>query len=130
MENTEVADFHEAIGEDVLEEPAEKLSDVEVGGAGARTAHFPIREGDRAVLEAYDTAVGERDSEDRGGEGGEGGVAVVMGLTVNVPGDGPDLGSDGRQQSGGAHFLLPPGAGDGGEGFHGDQDVGARGQPR
>ena len=33
MEKAEVADFHEAVGQDMLEEPAEKLHDVEVGGA-------------------------------------------------------------------------------------------------
>src|SRR2546430_9401599 len=99
------------------------------GGAGARTAHFPISEGDRAVLEAYDTAVGDRDSEDRRGEGGEGGVAVVGGLTRDVPGDGPDLGGDILQQSGLAHIVFADGAGDGGEGVHGDKDVGAGGHP-
>ena len=50
MEKAEVADFHEAIGQDMLEEPAEKLHDVEVGGAEAGTAHFPVGEGDGAVL--------------------------------------------------------------------------------
>ena len=33
MEKAEVADFHKAIRQDVLEEPAEKLHDVEVGSA-------------------------------------------------------------------------------------------------
>jgi hypothetical protein len=33
-------------------------------------------------------------------------VAVVMGLTIDVPGDGPDLWVDGRQQSGLAHIVL------------------------
>ena len=33
MEKAKVADFHKAIGQDVLEEPPEKLHDVEVGGA-------------------------------------------------------------------------------------------------
>ena len=56
MEKAEVADFHEAIGQDMLEEPAEKLHDVEVGGAEACTAHFPVGEGDRAVREADDAA--------------------------------------------------------------------------
>ena len=52
MEKAEVADFHEAIGQDMLEEPAEKLHDVEVGSAWTCTAHFPVGEGDGAVLEA------------------------------------------------------------------------------
>jgi hypothetical protein len=33
MEQAEVADFHEAVRQDMLEEPAEKLDDVEVSGA-------------------------------------------------------------------------------------------------
>jgi len=33
MEKAEMTDFHEAIGQDVREEPAEKFHDVEVGGA-------------------------------------------------------------------------------------------------
>ena len=64
-----------------------------------------------------------------GGEGGEGGVAVVIGLTVDVPGDGPDLGSDVLQQSGVAHVFFEERAVDGGEGFDGDKEVGAGGQP-
>ena len=62
----------------MLEEPAEKLDGVEVGGAGARPAHFPVGEGDRTVREADDALVGEGDPENRGGKGGEGGVAVVI----------------------------------------------------
>jgi len=33
MEKAEVADFHEAVRQDMLEEPADKLHDVELGGA-------------------------------------------------------------------------------------------------
>ena len=33
MEQAAMTDVHEAIGQDVLEEPAEKLHGVEVGGA-------------------------------------------------------------------------------------------------
>src|SRR5215470_7487268 len=40
MEQTEVTDFHKAIGQDMLKESAEKLHDVEVGSAEAWTAHF------------------------------------------------------------------------------------------
>ena len=92
MEKAEVADFHTALGSDVLEEPAEKLHDVEVGSAWACTAHFPVGEGDRALCEADKTLVGDSDLEDIGGEGGEGGAAMVIRLTVDVPGDGPALG--------------------------------------
>jgi hypothetical protein len=33
MEQAEVADFHDALGQDVLEEPAEKLEGVKMRGA-------------------------------------------------------------------------------------------------
>src|SRR5439155_12155914 len=74
-------------------------------------------------------AVGESNPEDRGGEGGEGGVAVALRLTVDVPGDGPDLGVEMLQQSGLAHVGLAERAGDGGEGFHGDKAVRSGGAP-
>ena len=74
-------------------------------------------------------AVGDGDLEDIGGEGGEGGVAVVLGLTVDVPGDRPDLGGDGLQQSGLAHLFFAERTGDGGEGFDRDKEVGAGGSP-
>ena len=61
MEKAEVADFHEAIGQDVLKEPAEKLHDVKVSGAWAGTANFTGGEGDSAVLEADDALVGDGD---------------------------------------------------------------------
>ena len=91
MEQADRPDVHKAIGQDVLEESAEQRHDVKVGSAWAGTAHCPRGEGDGAVCEAHETAVGESHPEDRGGEGGEGGVAVVLRLTVDVPGDGPDL---------------------------------------
>jgi hypothetical protein len=71
MEKAEVTDFLQAIGQHVLKESPEKLHDVEVGGAGTRTAHFPVGEGHGAVFETHDTAVGDRDLEDIGGEVGK-----------------------------------------------------------
>jgi hypothetical protein len=52
-------DFHKAIGEDVLQEPAEKLHDVEVGGAWACTAYFTGSKRDRTVREADDALIGD-----------------------------------------------------------------------
>ena len=46
-------DFHEAIGQDVLEEPAEKFHDVELSGAWARTAG--LREGKVPVRSVSET---------------------------------------------------------------------------
>ena len=56
-------------------------------------------------------------------------MAGVMGPTVDVPGDGPDLGGDVRQQAGLAHICFADGAVDGGERLHGDKEVGSGGLP-
>ncbi len=85
MEQAEVPDFHKAFGQDVLEEPAEKFHDVELGGAEAGTAHFPVGEGDGTVHEAHDAAIGDGNFEDVGSEVGEGGGAVGLYLTVDIP---------------------------------------------
>ena len=66
MEKAEVADFHETVRQDMLEEPADKFHDLKVRGAEADTAHFPVGEGDRAVLQADETVVGDGDLEDVG----------------------------------------------------------------
>jgi hypothetical protein len=56
-------------------------------------------------------------------------MAVVVGLTMAIPRDDPDLGIDVLQQSGLAHLCFEERTGDGGEGFDGDQEVGAGGTP-
>ena len=56
-------------------------------------------------------------------------MAMVIGLTVDVPRDGPDLWVNVLQQAGLEHVFFEEGAGDGGEGFDGDKDVGAGGAP-
>ena len=122
-------DLLQAIGHDVWEESPEQLHAVEVGGAEAGAAHLPGGESDRAVRERDKATVGDGDLADRRGEGGEGGVAVMMGLAVDVPRDGPDLGIDRLQQSGVAHVFCEESPVDGGEGFDGDQEVGAGGTP-
>jgi len=124
-----MADVHAALGSDVLEEPAEKRHDVEVGGAETGAAHFPGGERDGMVREADETMVGDGNFEDSGGEGGEGRVAVVIGLTLDIPGDGPDLGSNLLQQTGVAHRVFAEGAGDGGERFDRDKAIGPGGPP-
>jgi len=129
MEKAKMPDFHEALGQDMLEEAAETLHAVEVGGAEAGTAHFPVGEGDRVVCERDKAAVGDGDLEDIRGEVGEGGGAVVIGLTVDVPRDGPDLGIDVLQQFGLGHLFFEEGAVDGGKRFDRDKEVGAGGPP-
>ena len=69
MEQAEVADFHKAIGQDMLEEPAETLSAVEAGGAEAGTAHCPGGERHGTIREADETVGGDGHREDIRGEG-------------------------------------------------------------
>src|SRR5262249_14169308 len=124
VQKAKVTHFHEALGQDMLEEPADKLHDVEVGGAEAGTARFTIGEGDGAVVERDNTTVGDGDPEDIGGEVLEGRVAVWLRLTVDVPGGVPDLWVDVLQQSRFGYLLFVHGAVDGGEGLHRDKEVG------
>lgn len=104
---------HDALRPEVLEEPAEQLHGVEGGGAEACAAHFPGGEGDRAVRERNDAAVGDGDLEDRGGAGGEGRVAVGGGLAVAVPVGVPDQWGDLCQQSILVHSFFAERAGNG-----------------
>jgi hypothetical protein len=113
----------------MLEEPPDKLQRVEAEEAWAGPAHFAVGESDGAVREADETLVGDSDSEDIGGEVGEGGVTVVMGLTMDIPRDSPDLGIDVLQPSGVAHLFFEECTVDGREGFDGDKEVGAGGAP-
>ena len=124
-----MADLHKALGQDMLEESPEKLDGVEMGRTGAGTAHFPVREGDGTVCEAHETVVGNSDPEDLWGEGGEGGVAVVIGLAVDIPRDGPGLWIDLLQQTGLAHVFFEERAGDGRERFDRDKEVRSGGAP-
>jgi hypothetical protein len=124
-----MAALHTAIGHDMREEAAETLDGVERGRTGAGTTHVPVGEGDGAVGEAHETAVGESDPEDRRGEGSKGGGALVRGLTVDMPGDGPHLGVDLLQEAGVVHVFFEDGAGERGEGFYGDKEVSAGGLP-
>ena len=85
-----MTDFHEALGQDVLEAPAEKFHAVEMGDAWARAARFTVGEGNGAVLERHDAAVGDGALEDIGGEVWKGRGAVGVGLAVDVPVALPD----------------------------------------
>jgi hypothetical protein len=129
MEKTKMPDCHKALGQDVLKKPAEKLHDVKVDGAEACTACCPVGEGDCAVCKADKTVVGDGDFEDIGREGVQGGVAVVIGLTMDIPGAGPDVRIDVLQQTGVAHLVFEKRAVDGREGFHRNKKVGAGRQP-
>lgn len=113
MHKAEVADFHETIGQDMLEEPAEKLHGIEARGAWACTAGFTIGEGNGTLLEGDDPAVGDGDSEDIGSEVLEGCGPVWVGLAMNVPVGFPNLWIDPCEQSSLAHVVFEESAVDG-----------------
>ena len=113
----------------MLEASAEQLHGVEMGSAWAGTAACTGGEGDGAVRARDDAAVGDGDCEDRGGEGGEGRVAVGVGLAVDVPMGVPDQGVDLRQQSSLVHIFFEERAVHGGKGLHGDREVGSGREP-
>jgi len=129
MPEAEVADFHEAFREHVLEEPAKKLDGVERGGSWSSTARLAVGESDAAVCESHEATVGDGDPEDIGGEVLEGHVAISARLRVDVPREVPDVWVDVRQQSGLAHVFFEDGTVDGRESFHGDQEGGSGGEP-
>src|SRR5262249_19818093 len=81
------------------------------------------------VLEAYDAAVGEGNPGDVGGGGDEGGMAMGIGLTVDVPRDGPHLGIDVLQQSGLAHLFFEERTVDKKEGFDKNKEVNTKKTP-
>src|SRR5262245_60091604 len=98
--------LHEARGQDVLQEPAHKLQDVELGGARAYASEFAVREGDDTVLERDNTAVGDGHFEDIRSKVLQGCGAVRVDLAVHVPGGVPDLWGDLFAKSGGRHCCF------------------------
>ena len=76
IHKAEVSDFHGAGGQDVLEEPADEFDDVEMSRTLPSACGFTVGDGDGAILEAHDAAVGDGDFEDIRGEVFKGGVGV------------------------------------------------------
>jgi hypothetical protein len=106
MPKAEGADLHEAVGEDGLEEPAEQRDGGEGGGTLSSATGFAGGEGDAAVLERDDAALGDGDLEDREGEICARGMAVRIGLAVDSAGAVPDVWGDVLQQAGLAHSFF------------------------
>lgn len=65
------------------------------------------------VFEAHEASVGDGDPEDIGGKVCQGGVSVLPGLRVDVPGDGPGVWGDVLEQSGLAYIFFEEGTVDG-----------------
>ena len=91
-EETVIADFLEAFGQDVLQETTDEL----LGGQGAG---FPVAggavavtKGDLTLLKFKDTPVGESDPKDIRGQILEGGLTGSHWLAMDDPRLSPDLG--------------------------------------
>lgn len=125
VQKADGSDCQEAIGQNMLEEPAEKRYSVARGGSWACPANFPGGEGDRAVLAAHDAAGGDGHCADLRGEIFAGGVAVWIGLAVDVPGHVPALRIDMGQECSLGALLLEESAGDGRKRLDRDKEVGA-----
>jgi len=106
VHKAEVSHLHEARRQDMLEEAAHKLKDVEAGGAWTGTAWFSVGEGDDAILQADDAPVGDGHFEDIGRQVFEGGGAMGGGLAVEVPWGGPDVWVDLFKLSSSVHLLF------------------------
>ena len=117
--------LHEARGQDVLQEPAHKLQDVELGGARACAAGFAVRERDDRVLERDNTAVGDGHFEDIRSKGLQGRGAVRVDLAVHVPGGVPDLWGDLFDKPGGRHLFFEESAVERRQGLDRHGEVGA-----
>jgi hypothetical protein len=84
---------HAARGQDVVQEPAPTLQDVEWGGARACAAGFAVRERTAMGLERDNTAVGEGHFAARRSKGLPGRGAVRGDRAVHVPGGGQPCGA-------------------------------------
>ena len=89
-----MADFHEAFGQDVLEESADELEGSQGHGSPSIAVGLLVSEEYGIVLDLDDPAVGDGDSEDIGGKVLDGVRAISHGLEVDVPGYVPHLGAD------------------------------------
>lgn len=122
-EETVVSDFHESVGQDMLEEATEELQDLQRSGAVEVGAVLPILKRDGTVFDLHDAAIGDGDLEDVRRQVFERGVAFTDGLGVHIPVHGPDFGVDSIEESGSFHSVTELGSVDGGKGLDGEIEV-------
>lgn len=120
-----VSPLHKASRQDMLQEAADKLGDVEACSPWADTAGFAVCKRDGMVFEADETTGGEGHFKAIGGKGLQRNRAMGVGLPVHVPGHVPDVGSDLLLQSGLGHLRFEDGAVDGRQGLDGDVEGGS-----
>jgi hypothetical protein len=89
-----VADFHETGGQDMLEEAADELHDIESESSGSLAVGFAVANDHGAVVGTDDAGIGDGDLEDVGGEIFESGFTGAHRLGVDGPVCLPDFGWD------------------------------------
>jgi hypothetical protein len=129
VHKAQVPALHNAVRHDMLEESAEKLEDIALGGARSGPAGFAGGESAGAVFARDEAAVGEGDRADRGGKVLAGGMAVWMGLAVDMPVGMPDPGVEALHKTGVGPLVFEDRPGEGREGCDGDKEGGARREP-
>lgn len=129
IDKTVVADLHETGGEEVLQETADKLHDIEGKSSGSFAVGLTITDQDDAVLDSDDAGVGDGDPEDVGGEVFESGFAGAHGLAVNIPVDLPDCLRNLIEALGLLDQVAELGAKDFRQGFDGQEEIDFGGMP-
>lgn len=129
VEEAVVADFHEALGEDVLEEAAHELEGREGHGSPSVGVGLFVSEEYGIVVYLEDSVVGDGDPEDIGGEVLEGVSAIAHRLRVDVPGDVPDLGVDLVEECCLFHLIAELGSEEDGQSFDGEEEMEVGGVP-
>ena len=84
VEEAVVADLHEAFGQDMLEEPADELEGTESHGSPSVAVGLLVAEEYGIVFHLQDSAVGDGDAEDIGGEVLDGVRASIWLMTETV----------------------------------------------
>jgi len=129
VEEAVVADLHEAFGQDMLEEPADELEGTESHGSPSVAVGLLVAEEYGIVFHLQDSAVGDGDAEDIGGEVLDRVRAVSHGLGVDDPGHVPKLGADLAQEPCLFHLIPELDSEEDGEGFDREEEVEVGGMP-
>jgi len=129
VEEAIVADLHEAFGQDMLEEPSNELEGAEGHSSPSLAMGLLVSEEYGIVLDLQDSAVGDGDAEDIGGEVLDRVRAISHSLGVDIPGDVPDLGADLVQEPCLFHFVAELGSEEDGQSFDGEEEVEVGGVP-
>ena len=123
-----IADLREAAREDMLEKPAEELRTGERGAADLTGTVVAVTEGDLAVVDAFDPAVGDGDAKQVTAQIGQDGGAGAGRLAVNDPVGVPNFRRGLIEESGAVQGIADFGAEDGRESADRDEEAAAPGR--